>query len=276
MTEWPVRKLSDIAEIRVSNVDKKTQPSELPVQLCNYMDVYSNDYVTGRIEFMQASATKAEIERFGLKIGDIVITKDSETPDDIGIPALVAEAIDRLVCGYHLALIRPDRDEVDPGYLAKRLGADDVARYFGALASGSTRFGLPISAVEALPISLPPLAQQEKIFEILSMVDRAIEQTEALIAKQKRIRVGLMQNLLTRGIGENGTLRSERTHGFKPSSLGRIPDDWEAQPLSSIADLQVGFAFKSTWFSEKGTRLLRGENVGTGIPNWSDGACQHI
>jgi len=112
--------------------------------------------------------------------------------------------------------------------------------------------------------------EQTKIAEILSTVDRAIEQTDALIAKQQRIKTGLVQNLLTRGIDEHGNLRTEQTHTFKDSSLGRIPLEWEAKPLSTVADLQVGYAFKSSWFADDGIRLLRGENVGTGAPDWKD------
>ena len=66
-------------------------------------------------------------------------------------------------------------------------------------------------------------SEQTKIAEILSTVDQAIDQTEALIAKQQRIKTGLMQDLLTRGIDENGNLRSEETHEFKDSPLERIP-----------------------------------------------------
>jgi type I restriction enzyme S subunit len=73
------------------------------------------------------------------------------------------------------------------------------------------------------------------------MVDRAIEQTEALIAKQQRLKTGLMQDLLTRGIDEHGNLRSEQTHRFKDSSLGRIPVEWEVVPLSHyVARLDAG------------------------------------
>lgn len=68
--------------------------------------------------------------------------------------------------------------------------------------------------------------------EILSTVDRAIEQTEALIDKQQRIKTGLMQDLLTRGIDEHGNLRSEQTHKFKDSLLGRIPVEWEMETLN--------------------------------------------
>ena len=78
------------------------------------------------------------------------------------------------------------------------------------------------------------LCEQSKIAEVLSTVDRAIEQTEALIAKQQRIKTGLMQDLLTRGIDKHGNLRSEQTHEFKDSPLGRIPVEWECHALSKI------------------------------------------
>jgi type I restriction enzyme S subunit len=80
---------------------------------------------------------------------------------------------------------------------------------------------------------LPPKAEQSKIAEILSTVDRAIEQTEGLIAKQQRIKTGLMQDILTRGIDEHGNLRSEETHEFKDSPLGRIPVKWEVVKLGT-------------------------------------------
>ena len=82
--------------------------------------------------------------------------------------------------------------------------------------------------------------EQSKIAEVLSTVDRAIAQTEALIAKQQRIKTGLMQDLLTRGIDEHGQLRSEATHAFKDSSLGRIPVEWEMNLLDVVAERGSG------------------------------------
>jgi len=240
---WPIKKLREVADIRVSNVDKKTHASEKPVKLCNYMDVYSNDYVTGRIDFMEASATLAEIDRFSLNVGDVIITKDSETPDDIGIPAVITEAISNLVCGYHLAMMRPDQAQIDSVYLAKQLSTSRITRYFALHASGSTRYGLPIGAIESVEIPTPPKPEQTKIAEILSTVDRAIAQTEALITKQQRLKTGLMQDLLTRGIDEHGNLRSEQTHEFKDSPLGRIPVEWEAGTLGNeIGSISSGWS----------------------------------
>lgn len=76
--------------------------------------------------------------------------------------------------------------------------------------------------------------EQAKISEVLDMLDRAIEQTEMLIAKQQRIKTGLMQDLLTKGIDENGNIRSEASHRFKDSPLGRIPVEWEAVKVEQV------------------------------------------
>jgi type I restriction enzyme S subunit len=85
-----------------------------------------------------------------------------------------------------------------------------------------------------------PTVEQTKIAEILSTVDQAIEQTEALFAKQQRIKTGLMQDLLTRGIDEHGQLRTEQTHAFKDSPLGRIPVEWEVARLGEVTDISAG------------------------------------
>jgi type I restriction enzyme S subunit len=86
-----------------------------------------------------------------------------------------------------------------------------------------------------IEIPFPPANEQSKIAEVLSTIDRTIEQIEALIAKQQRIKTGLMQNLLTRGIDENGRLRDSSTHRFKPTVLGMIPVEWDAKPIDEIA-----------------------------------------
>ena len=89
------------------------------------------------------------------------------------------------------------------------------------LGEGTTFAEISKSSLAKAEVVLPiDKAEQAKIAEVLSTVDRAIEQTEALIAKQQRIRTGLMQDLLTRGIDEHGDLRSEQTHEFKDSPLG--------------------------------------------------------
>jgi type I restriction enzyme S subunit len=103
--------------------------------------------------------------------------------------------------------------------------------------------------------------EQTKIAEILSTVDRAIEQTEALTAKQQRLKTGLMQDLLTRGIDEHGNLRSEQTHPFKDSPLGRIPVEWEVKSLGSLAEFLNGNSFSSRDWKEHGLPIIRIQNL---------------
>ena len=87
-----------------------------------------------------------------------------------------------------------------------------------------------------IEVETPPKPEQTKIAEILSTVDQAIDRTEALIAKQQCIKTGLMQDLLTRGIDKDGNLRSEDTHEFKDSPLGRIPVEWDVKLLEAITE----------------------------------------
>jgi len=106
-SDWSHCRLDGVADVFFSNVDKHTRDGEAPVRLCNYVDVYKNDKITDSIDFMQASAEPRKIAKFQIRRGDVLATKDSETPDDIAVPSLVARELPGVICGYHLALIRP-------------------------------------------------------------------------------------------------------------------------------------------------------------------------
>jgi type I restriction enzyme S subunit len=128
---------------------------------------------------------------------------------------------------------------------------------------GGTRSKLNQVALRAITLTLPTSKpEQTKIAEILSTLDRAIEQTEALIAKQQRIKTGLMQDLLTRGIDEHGNLRTEQTHQFKDSTLGRIPVEWEVKTFGEILG-KDGSLLQTGPF---GSQLHSYEYVAEGIP----------
>ena len=129
---------------------------------------------------------------------------------------------------------------------------------FGLASQGSTFEAINSSELKQWPILHPKdKAEQTKIAEVLSTVNRAIEQTEALIAKQQRIKTGLMQDLLTRGIDELGNIRSEKTHEFKDSPLGRIPVEWELRSLGQCvpADAPICYGI-----------LMPGQGVDNGVP----------
>lgn len=110
----------------------------------------------------------------------------------------------------------------------------------------------PETIKEKIQFLLPPLPEQKKIAEILETVDNAIEKTDAIIGKYKRIKQGLMQDLLTKGIDEKGQIRSEQTHKFKDSPLGRIPEEWEVVRLGEILAFKNGINFSQEEKSENG------------------------
>lgn len=195
--EWKRLSLQIMAEIIVSPVDKKTEADEIPVELCNYTDVYYNNVITNNINFMKATATKAEIEKYTLKKGDVIITKDSETPGDIAIPALVSENLNGVVCGYHLAIIRPRSKFVIGAFLNYLFSMQKTRYYFFTLATGATRFGLSVRGINHAHFNIPDIVEQQKIAEVLSAADAEISTLEKKLTCLKDEKKALMQQLLT-------------------------------------------------------------------------------
>ncbi len=279
MSKWKEKYLREIADIRVSNVDKKIYPNKSLVKLCNYMDAYSNDYITRKISFSTGSADANEIQRFGLKIDDVIITKDSETPEDIAVSSVVTEELQNVVCGYHLAILRPDKNQIDGKYLMLKLKGNDAKSYFLSVANGSTRFGLTIGNIEKAKISFPTLHHQRRIAFIISTVDAVIDKTQIAIAKYKAIKHGMLHDLLTRGIDiSTGKLRPKYNDApdlYKESKLGWVPKEWDVDNMESLTE-KIGSGVTPTGGSEiyksSGVLFLRSQNILIGSLSIDDAA----
>lgn len=196
-SDWPWAALAAIADLRLSSVDKKSKPGERKVRLCNYSDVYNHTVLRADMDFMEATATEREIQNCQLRAGDVVITKDSETSADIGVPAIVREDIHNLICGYHLAILRPRKSSLDSEYLHYALRTNSSKRQFEMYANGITRFGLRAGDIGRVRIPLPPLPEQRKIAAILCSVDDTIEKAQCTINQAQRVKQALMSVLLT-------------------------------------------------------------------------------
>lgn len=202
-------RLKYVADIRVSTVDKQTIEGDRPVKLCNYTDVYYNERITNSLDFMQATATRGQHANFGLRRGDIVLTKDSETPDDIGVSALVSADIPDLVCGYHLAVVRPRPDLVLGGYLRWVLAGSPSRQRMAGAATGITRFGLRLDAIAGLEVPVPPLSTQRTIADYL---DRETTRIDALITAKRSIIEKLYEKCdaeIRCAIGRSGVVNPE-------------------------------------------------------------------
>ena len=239
---WEVKRLKYSAACWVSNVDKVPIEDELPVRLCNYTDVYYHDHITPDMSLMETTATADEIRRFGLRVGDVVITKDSEEWSDIAVPALVKESAPDLVCGYHLAIIRPRANVLFGDYLLRAFQSCAINQQFQVAASGVTRYGLPKASIGDAWIPLPQPAEQRAIADYLDRetgrIDRLMAKNRELIEKLKEKRVALISRTVTRGLNPNAKLKPTGVEW-----LGDVPEHWEVRRLKDHGSLLGGTGF---------------------------------
>lgn len=228
---WEVKPLKQMAKVRLSGVDKHSIDGEQPILLCNYTDVYNNDFITGEIGFMRATASKVESDAFTLEAGDVLITKDSEAPDDIAVPALVRENLDGVLCGYHLALIRPNTTSIVGEYLFRALSEVSVSRQFHISATGVTRFGISKHHIKNALVPLPTLSEQMEICRQISketkIINATVKRAQREIELIREYRTRLISDVVTGKLDVRGVdlPEPERT-GPSPTSIGsrnRLP-----------------------------------------------------
>ena len=248
---WLRAPLGQVAELTLSSVDKKTKPDECPVLLCNYMDVYSNRFIRSGLDFMKATATEREIQRFRLRAGDVVFTKDSERHDDIGVPALVRDDVNNLVCGYHLAMLRPLQKSILGSYLFYAMQIGNVQNQFRAYANGVTRFALRKNDILRVEIPLPSLPEQQAIAQVLSSLDEKIETNRCMNETLE----GIAQTIFKDWFVDFGPVRAKQANRrlFLPqhilslfpdrlvdSEIGKIPNGWRVGQFKSFFELLSG------------------------------------
>jgi type I restriction enzyme S subunit len=220
--------MRSVANYFVSNVDKLTYEYETAIRLCNYTDVYNNEYITLDLNFMIATASEEEIIKFRLQINDVLITKDSESWNDIGIPSLVKETTRDLVCGYHIAILRPYNDYLTGAFLFRCLQAKPIRLQLELSANGVTRFGIPKNDIGGMIIPIPPIWVQHSIINYL---DSELAQLDSLIVTKERLLIllaekqrALIVHAVTRGIDPYAPLRDSGIQW-----LGEIPAHWEIE-----------------------------------------------
>ncbi len=250
---WEVRRLKTIASVRLSNVDKKSLDGEVPVRLCNYVDVYYHTHIKADFDFMTATATPAQVARFSLRRGDVLITKDSESWTDIAVSAVVTEDMPGVLCGYHLALIRPGAG-CDDDFLSRAFAAVGPRDQFQVVANGITRFGLGSDAIQTGVFAMPPLEEQHAIAAFL---DRETSRIDALVAEKERLielleekRTTLITGAAAKGLDPNAPMRDSGVEW-----LAEIPEHWEVRRLKTIASVRLSNVDKKSLDGEVPVRL---------------------
>jgi type I restriction enzyme, S subunit len=253
---WNAVRIEDIAEVRFSGVDKHSREGECEVVLCNYMDVWKNPYIRKSLQFMPSTASSRDIERFSLRVGDVLITKDSETKNEIAEPSVVDESIENLVLGYHLALLRPNGNCVLGHFLAAQLRLPLFRNQFINKAAGATRYGLGLDAVKTAIVWIPGLQTQSAICKVLRAVDDAIEATRRVIEQNCKLQIALLENLLTEG------LPGKKVSRRRDDVFGQVPNQWQTVSLTQIVMNERG-SFVNGPF---GSDLLTSEFTTSGTP----------
>lgn len=197
---WPSQRLKHVADVAFSTVDKKSIEGEVAVRLCNYTDVYYHDEITDDMPFMEATASRDQVRRFGLRAGDVLITKDSETAEDIGVAAFVPETLDGVVCGYHLAVLRPKSERIDPKFLFWSVCSSVIRQQMTVFASGVTRFGLRFGDVGNLQLFCPDLATQRAVVQLLDRETARIDTLNERLQRQPALLVEHRQTVITAAV----------------------------------------------------------------------------
>ncbi len=247
--DWEVVRLGDsrVAEIRgsksVNNVKKIAFIT---------MDFIPDSNIYAKYEIRNLNEVKSSTY---CEAGDLLLAKITPSLEN-GKQGIVPEGIPN---GFALAttevfpIVCKGIDRLFLFYILKHPRFRKVLEYSMRGTTGRQR--VPKEAVEKLLIPLPPLPEQRKIAEILSTVDKAIQKVDEAIAKTERLKKGLMQELLTKGIGHTE---------FKDTEIGRIPKEWEVVRLGDFVKVQGGFAFKSSDYVKAGIALIRISNISHG------------
>ena len=255
-------KLADIAKIEISGVDKKTIEGEIPVRLCNFVDVYYNWAITKEKakSFMVASAKQTEIDKCSIGKGMVAITKDSETRDDIGVATYIADDFKNVVLGYHCALITPNPAIVDGKYLNAFIHTRYIQKYFENNASGSgQRYTLSNDTIGNIPVLLPSIDEQHTIGKVLADIDRKIELNKRINDNLEAMAKQLYDYWFVQFDFPNEEGKPYKSSGgvmvWNEKLKREIPEEWNVANIFDELSVQYGFPFSTELFTEEPTNI---------------------
>ncbi|MGV0879418.1 restriction endonuclease subunit S [Martelella sp. FLE1502] len=171
-----------------------------------------------------------KLSKYRVERGDIFFSHIN-SPAHIGKTAIFSSD-EVLYHGMNLMLMRADRSKILPEYLLSVLRDKAARSYFrSSCRPAVNQASLSKSIISSFSFLLPPLEEQRRIAEILSGVDEAIAATLAVIEQTRKVKQGILQRLLSRGIGHTR---------FRQTEIGEIPEGWEVGPLSRFGKVYTG------------------------------------
>lgn len=187
--------------------------------------------------------TSANFPRTILHEGDFVLS----VRGTMGKIGYIPSNLENANMTANLMRISPNRNKVYPLWLKQFFLSDFFQNSLDQASSATTIKTIKAPELKAIDLALPSLSEQNKIAEILTTVDETIEKTDQIIKKNKEIKKGLMQKLLTRGIDHNK---------FKKTKIGEIPEEWKIVSLEVLFDFINGHAFYTDGYVNEGYRVI--------------------
>jgi len=242
--EWEVIRVGDIFEV-YGGTTPLTSNQEYWGGNILWVTPTDMTKLDGKLELgdTEKKITEKAVKEYSLKIlpsGTLLLTSRAT----IGITAINSQPV---TINQGITALIPKNDEISSVFYAYYLTF--LKRYLERLGAGSTFREVSRLSIRDLKIPLPPLPEQRKIALILSIVDETIQKTNEIIRKTQELKRGLMQRLLTRGIGHTR---------FKRTELGEIPEEWE---VVQLADISVGGTqnglYKKKEFYGGGYKIVR-------------------
>ncbi|MBL0711510.1 MAG: restriction endonuclease subunit S [Colwellia sp.] len=237
-------------------VESKDQDPSGNNRLIQLADVGDGRFINKSSRFMNDEQF-TRLKCTELKKGDVLVAR---MPEPLGRACIYPLNNTKAATIVDIAIIRTKN--ADHYWLMSAINSSDFRYHIDLNASGTTRTRIARSALSKLKLIAPPLPEQQKIAKILTSVDEVIEKTQAQIDKLKDLKTGMMQELLTNGIGNNGKPHTK----FKDSPVGKIPAEWEVGGIYDYcSEVFLGLTAKVDYTESEGIFLVRATDISKGI-----------
>lgn len=274
MSEWKEIELGQVCKLKGGFAFKSNDFKIEGVPLVKISNIQNNKTVKSNGDVFISEKYLETHSNFVLKNNDVVIAMSGATTGKIG---KVNEIFTPSFLNQRVGLfLSKDESKVDLELIYQIFSQDTLIQHILGNAGSSAQPNISPSFLENIKILLPDSKpEQTRIAEILSTVDTSIEQTEELIAKYQRIKTGLMQDLLTKGIDEHGNIRSKETHRFVIKNGIEVPEEWEVEKLDNIVtqvlDFKANGSFETLtenvkyYYTQNYARLIRLTDLRNGL-----------
>lgn len=258
-SEWEIKSIGEIFDFSGGLSISRAKLTDKGVNYLHYGDIHmrNENYINtdkDEVWLPKIEDNFEEIkENVKLNSGDVVFADASEDYEGIGKSVAIFNDFEKpFVAGLHTIVAKDINNQLENNYKRYCFSTNEVRKQFRYLATGTSVYGISRENIKKIKINIPTIKEQEKIASILSTVDEQIDNVDALIEKNKELKKGLMQTLLTKGIGHTK---------FKKTEIGEIPEEWEVKNLSEVVWYQEGPGLRKWQFTSAGIKVINVTNL---------------